>query len=249
MGASVTLPEEEARELEQMTRFKKDELQRWYKNFMKQNPEGKLTLEKFRDVYGKVFNSGLLSDHIFTKMDINHDGTVSFQELMLNLSITMKGSNSEKLRWAFDVYDLDGNGEITLVEMKQALIYIRDRSNASFITDAAFNREIENIFRTVDTDSNGVLSCEEFIEGMKLYPSFWNILKVQPTTRKTEKQYVRKNSCMRKRSLYGKDDWKCQLTCSHDSGVVGTHHCMNEEFCKMKLSNKDVVVSTVVETG
>ena len=168
MGASISLPDDEAQHLKQLTKFKKDEIQRSYKNFMHNNPDGYLTPLKFRAVYGQVFqDTPHLSDHIFKKLDINQDGQVSFKELMLNFSIIMKGTNIEKLHWAFDVYDLDANGEITLSELKHALTFLRENPPATHINEETFHKEIESIFRVVDTDSDGVLSKEEFVDGMK----------------------------------------------------------------------------------
>ena len=38
---------------------------------------------------------------------------------MLAIYITSKGSPEEKLKWAFKVYDIDGNGTIEFGEMKR----------------------------------------------------------------------------------------------------------------------------------
>ena len=198
------------------TKFKEEELKRWYQTFMKNNPDGQLRKERFQEMFSQLYESERLADHIFNKLDLNQDGHVSFQELMLNLSITMKGSNNERLEWVFDVYDLDGNGEITLTEMKHILMFIRDNSNATEIPEDAFNAQIEDIFNTVDTDSNGVLSLEEFIEGMNMYPSFWDMLKLQPTHKRgTDGKVRRKITCLRNRRAHGNDAWKCKLTCAH----------------------------------
>ncbi len=110
MGSKLSLPEDEAEELTAITNFKKEDLRRWYKKFMKDFPDGKLGKEKFSEIFGKVYESEYLSEHIFGKFDRDHDGHVSFKELMLALSVTMRGSNREKLEWAFDIYNVDGNG-------------------------------------------------------------------------------------------------------------------------------------------
>lgn len=230
MGASIDLPaEEESDNIVSMTNFKRAEVKRWYKVFMKNHPDGKLEREQFCELFGRLFTSGLLANHIFDTIDLNRDGHVSFRELMLHLSITMKGSAQEKLEWAFDVYDLDSNGEITLDEMRHVLLFIRDNVSAAAVadqmSDESHDEKIAEIFKVVDTDADGVLSRDEFVEGMKLYPAFLNMMKVHATAttaKKTEKKQ-RRDVCMRNRSALGNDHWKCKLTCKHgalvDSGV------------------------------
>ena len=52
----------------------------------------------------------------------------------------MKGSNKEKLEWAFDVYDVDGDGEITVDEMKKVMKFIRHNAAESATTTEATAR-------------------------------------------------------------------------------------------------------------
>ena len=82
--------------------------------------------------------------------------------------------------------------------------------------DDKFTTKVDEIFRIVDTDGNGFLSREEFIEGMNLYPSFWKMLKVTPSPKKPSPREERKEKCMRKQSANGRDKWRCKLTCSHE---------------------------------
>lgn len=52
--------------------------------------------------------------------------SVSFQDLLTTLSTILRGSIYEKLRWAFKLYDLNGDGCITRSELEKIVFSVHE---------------------------------------------------------------------------------------------------------------------------
>ncbi|CDI97166.1 EF HAND 1 calcium binding site [Echinococcus multilocularis] len=159
--------------LQKKTKMSPKELKDWYKRFRKQFPDGQMSRSEFAHVYSDFFPGGhsdAFADIVFNNFDTNGDGAVNFTEFTCALGIINNGSVDEKINWAFDLYDQDKNGVISLSElttMLKALYKLVGVLDTSQLPPGHLTPEqhAAAIFEKLDVNKDGTLSREEFIRG------------------------------------------------------------------------------------
>lgn len=105
--------------------FSKDEIKEWYHEFSKHLPKGQTTLSRmeFIKVYNSLFDgdASAFATQVFRTFDTDRDNAVDFKEFILGLCISGSDEPSLKLRWAFKMYDIYGDGFISEDEMVQMI--------------------------------------------------------------------------------------------------------------------------------
>ncbi|KAJ3209805.1 Neuronal calcium sensor 1 [Dinochytrium kinnereticum] len=175
--ASSKLSTEQLEELQRCTHFEKKELQQWYKGFLKDCPSGALDRTEFQKIYKQFFPFGdpsTFSEYVFNVFDSNKNGTIDFKEFICALSVTSRGKVDEKLVWAFQLYDIDNDGLISMTEMQKIVeaIYKMVGSMVKLPADEDTpEKRVTKIFGMMDLDKDGMLNMDEFREGSKKDPS------------------------------------------------------------------------------
>ena len=155
--------------LKNNTRFDQKAIDDWYKGFKKDCPDGHLTQTKFTAIF-KVFfpngNSEQFVDHFFRTIDADKNGYIDFREFLLAMDIISAGSHEEKLKWAFRMYDVGGDGKIYLDEMTKigSAIFDLHGTNSNKPEDSA-EEHVKSVFSQMDLNSDGYLTQEEFLKG------------------------------------------------------------------------------------
>ncbi|KAG8453550.1 hypothetical protein GDO86_000253 [Hymenochirus boettgeri] len=156
--------------LEAQTKFTKKELQILYRGFKNECPSGIVNEDNFKDIYAQFFPQGDASTYahfLFNAFDIDHNGSVRFEDFVMGLSTLLRGTIQEKLNWAFNLYDINKDGYITKEEMLDIMKAIYDmmgRCTYPVVREETPKQHVENFFQKMDINRDGVVTIEEFIE-------------------------------------------------------------------------------------
>ncbi|XP_015269903.1 PREDICTED: recoverin [Gekko japonicus] len=121
---SGALSKEILEDLKMNTKYTEDELCKWYESFQKQCPDGRITRAEFEKIYANFFPNSdpkVYARHVFRSFDTNDDGTLDFREYIIALHLTSSGKTDLKLEWAFSLFDVDRNGEISKNEVLEII--------------------------------------------------------------------------------------------------------------------------------
>jgi len=146
-------------------------------SLLKDCPSGQLDKTEFSRIYKQFFpfgDPGEFADYVFNVFDNDKNGTIDFKEFICALSVTSRGRLDEKLKWAFQLYDIDGDGTITYDEMLQIVqsIYKMTGSMVKLPTDEDTpEKRVDKIFSNMDRDKDAKLTYDEFVEGSKQDPT------------------------------------------------------------------------------
>ncbi|XP_038615181.1 calsenilin isoform X2 [Tachyglossus aculeatus] len=157
-------------QLQAQTKFTKKELQSLYRGFKNECPTGLVDEETFKLIYSQFFPQGdatMYAHFLFNAFDADGNGAIHFEDFVVGLSVLLRGTVHEKLKWAFNLYDINKDGYITKEEMLAIMKSIYDmmgRHTFPILRDEAPLEHVERFFQKMDRNQDGVVTMEEFLE-------------------------------------------------------------------------------------
>nr|XP_015814244.2 calaxin [Nothobranchius furzeri] len=137
-----------------------------------------------------------MTDGIFRVFDKDRDGFLSLEEWLKGMTVFLRGTLEEKIKYAFSVYDLNEDGEMSREEMfyflKDTLPGLPPEENL----EEAVKFLVEIPMKRMDTNKDGLVSLEEFEAAVKkenlLLEAFGPCLPDTMTTRKFQQRVFQK---------------------------------------------------------
>lgn len=140
-----------------LTKEEKNELLELFQSFDK-NGDGVLSKEEIYEGYKATLGELEAQrevERIMGEIDIDKSGTIDYNEFLIAATNRQSVLNKEKLEQTFKMFDKDGNGSISLDEIRSIL--------GNSFTD---QKSLEAIIKECDTNGDGEISMTEFKEMM-----------------------------------------------------------------------------------
>lgn len=153
-------------EFSEDNKFKPESIKKIYKRYQSfdKNMNGLINYNEFCDIF-QVEASPII-EKLFGMFDKEKSGEIDIKEFLISLNNFSGASKDERLRFAFLVFDEEGNGVISKVELMRIL-----KANHMATSDAEVKRKAETIMSQADKDGDGVITFDEFVVVSKKYPN------------------------------------------------------------------------------
>ena len=141
--------------------------------------DNKIDRQEFHD--GLSLKSDRIVDRIFDIFDKDNNNFIDLNEFLSGIKLLIDGSEIEKIKFAFDVHDFDGSGDIDREELNVLIKNILIENNLDFDVNQV-DLIVNEFFIAADVDKNGVIDFDEFIKLVHDYPDLINGLAVNPVS-------------------------------------------------------------------
>ncbi len=124
--------------------------------------DGKITLQDLKNLHPDMLENPLL-ERTFNVMK-DTDECLSVSSLMTAISRLSSSAEEVKLRFVFDIYDMDKDGFISPEDLYES-VKLMCKDN---LTSTQLSQLVDRTFRDFDTDCDGRISFAEFQSNCKI---------------------------------------------------------------------------------
>ncbi|XP_023076498.1 NADPH oxidase 5 isoform X2 [Piliocolobus tephrosceles] len=129
--------------------------------------DGEISLQEFKSALH--VKESFFAERFFALFDSDRSGTITLQELQEALALLIHGSPMDKLKFLFQVYDIDGSGSIDPDELRTVLQSCL-RESAISLPDEKLDQLTLALFESADKDGNGAITFEELQDELQRFP-------------------------------------------------------------------------------
>uniref|UniRef100_A0A8D0C5S0 Calaxin n=1 Tax=Salvator merianae TaxID=96440 RepID=A0A8D0C5S0_SALMN len=128
-----------------------------------------LDRNSFRNILHVTFGmtDDMIMDRVFRAFDRDNDSCVSVTEWVEGLSIFLRGTLEEKMKYCFEVYDLNSDGYISREEMFHMLKNSLLKQPSEEDPDEGIKDLVEITLKKMDYDHDGKLSYSDFEKAVR----------------------------------------------------------------------------------
>ncbi|KNC46387.1 uncharacterized protein AMSG_02839 [Thecamonas trahens ATCC 50062] len=131
-------------------------------------------------------------DRVFQVFDVDRSGTVSLKELCTGLSVLSHGTPEEKLNMSFNVYDINGDGQISAEEFHVLLTSLEQGMVLTGKTNVA--QVVQQFLHDFDINADEMISLTEFKLAALKEPLFRELLESPDSDFDLSRTHSRSNS-------------------------------------------------------
>ena len=140
----------------------KDQLEQLFEAIDK-NGDGYIQRSELTEIYTQLYGDSQIAkieaNALFNAVNLNHDDTIDFSEYLMANVERCKITQQSYLRSAFNNFDTDKNGVITLDEL-ESIFYIPFKNSEK-------KSKVNEMFTHADANKDMKISFEEFVKMME----------------------------------------------------------------------------------
>ena len=156
------------------TGFDEEEVIHEYDKFSAKYPD----LEVSREVFMEANKEFVLAENLFNVFDVNNSNSLNFYEFMQIKKAMELTEIEEKMEWVFKIFDIDGQGYIDVLELKDVIEGVFKMVGKKIHEDEVMDCVAE-IRYAIDDDRDWKITKDEFVTNGLKSKFIFNLLQEQ----------------------------------------------------------------------